>query len=612
MGRYQQMSEKKKSIFDKEPKSIHDYFSLDKTIEKEKARGNIESKKGIRVAMLASFTINGVKEVLNVKCNELGIASEFFVAPYNQYAQQALDKSSSLYRFDADLIIIFIDTKSFLGEYFYFPYRLSNIERKELIDNLVGELSTLVRNILEKSKAKVILHNFEVPLYSSMGILENKMPFGFIESVQSLNNKLKGAFKDDSRIFIFDYDAFCSKYGKKNICDPKMYYLADLKLHFSYIPPLCESYISYIKPLFNMSRKCLVLDLDNILWGGILGEEGLEGIRLGPINEGRPFLEFQKYILSLYERGVILAVNSHNNYNDIEEVFNEHPYMVLKEEHFTSLKINWDDKISNMKAISQEINIGMDSLVFIDDDKLNREMIMDALPEVLVVKLPDDPSLFLETLVEINPFNTLQITDEDRKKGQMYEGQRRRQEFQKVATDITEYLKGLEMVVTIEAADSFNIPRISQLTQKTNQFNMTTRRYPEEDIKRFARSDDFLVASVKVEDRFGDNGITGVAIAEKGINGWRIDTFLLSCRVIGRRVEETLLAYIVERAKKENAKTLLGEFIPTKKNIPAKEFYKNNNFRLVKNKNGTEIWSYDLIKGYDYPEFIKIVKKDHT
>ena len=194
----------------------------------------------------------------------------------------------------------------------------------------------------------------------------------------------------------------------------------------------------------------------------------------------------------------------------------------------------------------------------------------------------------------------------------MYAEQRKRTELHKTATDITEYLKNLNMVVTVEKASSFNIPRISQMTQKTNQFNMTTRRYLEEDIKKFSENSNFLIASIKVEDKFGDNGITGAAIVEKKVDEWRIDTFLLSCRVIGRRVEETLLAYILEEARKENAKALVGEFIPTKKNAPAKDFYKNNSFKLTNETEELQSWEFDAAKEYPYPDFIKTIKFHHS
>ena len=273
------------------------------------------------------------------------------------------------------------------------------------------------------------------------------------------------------------------------------------------------------------------------------------------------------------------------------------------------MQINWNDKISNMKAIAEEINIGLDSFVYFDDDKLNREMIENALPEVKVVDLPEDASIYLKTLMELNDFNSFYVSEEDKKRGQMYAGQRKRQKLSKRTIDITEYLTALDMVVTIEKANSFNIPRIAQLTQKTNQFNMTTKRYLEEDIKRFSENKDYLVSSIKVEDKFGDNGIVGAAIVKKGEERWIIDSFLLSCRVIGRRVEETMLAYILEEAKEEKEKALIGEFIPTKRNIPAKGFYKRNGFKLVEEKDGVGKWEFLTANEYKYPEFIKVDKK---
>jgi FkbH-like protein len=603
------MDKAKEMTSSKEIRGIADYFSLYKKIKQEIEDGKLHSEKNIKIAILSSFTIKGLKESLFVKCWELNVSAFFHIGEYNQYFQEILNENSKLYKFNPDLIIIFIDLKTIMGDHYFIPYHVSDDQRKSWIDEKLKEIQSLVQKIKENSSAKILIHNFELPLYSPLGIVENKQKFGFIESIEALNADLRDAFKNDSQVFIFDYNSFCSRIGKQNIMDHKMYYLGDMKLNLQYIPQLCDEYLSYIKPMLSLTRKCIVLDLDNVLWGGVAGEDGLEGIKLGPTPEGRPFLEFQKYLLSLFNRGVILAINSKNNLGDALKIFREHPHALLKEKHFAVMQINWENKISNMKAIAEEINIGIDSLIFIDDDKLNREMIRNALPEVLVVDLPEDPSLYLKTLMELNDFNTLHITEEDKKKGKIYAEQRKRKEFQSVATDITEYLKGLGIVVTIEKANPFNIPRISQLTQKTNQFNMTTRRYSEEDIRQFAGGDNFLVVSVKVEDKFGDNGITGAAIVQKGTEKWKIDTFLLSCRVIGRRVEEALLAYILKEAKREKAKTLLGEFVSTRKNIPAKDFYKENGFGLVEEKNGLQTWAFPVKKEYNSPEFFKVIVK---
>jgi len=600
------MTEKETNL---KTRDIADYLKEYSLIKKDIEVEDTSRLKKIRIAVLSSSTIKCLEEILFVKCYELGIIPEILIGGYNQYNQEIIDDNSQLYSFKPDLVIFFIDTKSLLGDVFFDYYQLSEEEKDKLFENNIKQIKSLVDKTLQNLNCKVILHNFQVPVYSPLGIIDNKQRVGFIEFVKNINHEITRQFKENHQVFVFDYDAFCSKWGKENIIDYKMYYLGDIKISFEYLPRLCEEYISYIKPLLALTKKCIVLDLDNTLWGGIVAEDGLEGIKLGPTPEGRPFLEFQRYILSLYNRGIILAINSKNNPEDGFKVLREHPYMILKEKHFASIKINWDDKASNIKRIAGEIDIGLDSLVFFDDDKLNREIVRTALPEVKVVDLPEDPSLYLKTLMELDDFNSFQFSEEDKKRGQMYANQRKRQEFGKTTADITEYLKALDMVVTIEKANSFSIPRISQLTQKTNQFNMTTKRYSEEDVKKLAEDKNCLIFSVKLADKFGDDGTIGVAIVKKGGGKWIIDSFLLSCRVIGRRVEETMLAYILEEAKKESSNTLIGEFIQTKKNIPAKEFYKRNGFKFVEEKDNTEKWEFPIEKEYSYPKFIKVVKK---
>jgi FkbH-like protein len=583
---------------------ISSYRRIHKDIDNNK---DLTDYRRIKIAILSSFTISGIQETLFVKCYNVKVNAEIYVGNYKQYYQEILNKDSGLYRFQPDLIIVFLDTKAILADTYFSPYGISDEERREFADAKTKEFQELIQKLKESTTAKILFHNFEVPLYSPMGILENKQTFGFIELVETINSRLREAYKKDGQVFVYDYNMFCSKIGKQNIVDYTMYYLGDIKLNFQHIPELCGDYLTYIKPIIGMSKKCIVLDLDNTLWGGIIGEDGFEGIKLGPEPEGRPFMEFQQYLFSLYKRGIILAVNSKNNRDEVLKVFKEHPYMVLRKEHFASMQINWNDKASNMKEIAKELNIGLDSMVFIDDDKLNREIIKGSLPEVLVVDMPDSPTLYLKAFMELNDFNTLQLTEEDKKKGQLYAERRRREEYLNAAADITDFLRGLRMVVAIEEANDFSIPRISQLTLKTNQFNMTTRRYQEEQVRNFVKNGKHRVWSVRVEDKFGDNGITGVMIVKQEADTWMIDTFLLSCRVIGRGIEDAMLAYIIEQAKAEGIRTLIGEFVQSKKNAPAMEFYKKNGFSL-KNNEESEIWEYDVAKGYTFPDFIKIVR----
>lgn len=563
--------------------------------------------KKIKIAIIASSTVKSLEKTLAVKVRDLGLTPEIYLGPYGQASQEILEKKSDLYAFQPDLTIVFIDTRALLGDRFFDYHQLSAGEKNKLFENILGQLKLLADKLKRGLQAKIILHNFEVPFTSPFGIIDNKQKLGLGEFVKKLNLEIENLFRRDPQIFIFDYEAFCAKWGKSNVFDHKLYYFGDFQISFAYLPKLAEEYISYIKPLAALTKKCLVLDLDNTLWGGVVGEDGLAGLKLGPTPEGRPFWEFQKHLLSLFHRGVILAINSKNNPKDAWDALNRHPHMVLKEQHFASVQINWRDKVSNLKAIAKELNIGLDSLVFIDDDKLNREVVKNELPEVTVVDLPEDPALYPKTLLELNHFNSFYFSAEDKKKGQMYAEQRQRLKLNQETGDVTEYLKALEMTVTVAKATSFSIPRLAQLTQKTNQFNMTTRRYTEEDIVRLAKDKSFLVLGVGVEDKFGDNGLSGVVIVEKKPQAWRLETFLLSCRVIGRRVEEAVLAYVARRAKKAGAKKLIGEFISTAKNAPAKNFYQSQGFRLDKEEGG-EIWSRTLARKFAGPGFIKIIE----
>jgi FkbH-like protein len=571
---------------------------------------NTDASREIKIAFLSSFTANGLKEVLSVKCHQLSLLPEIFIGGYNQYSQEIFNDKSGLYKLKPELIILFIDIRTIAGEFFLLPYAQTGKQRQAWVEQKRKEVGVLIKKLKEKSLAKIALHNFEVPYKSPLKILEIKEDFSWREAVETLNGKIREDFKGDNQVFVFDYNNFVSTIGKQKIFDHKLYYLGDIKFNWEYLPELCEEYLGYVKPLKQLTKKCLVLDLDNTLWGGIVGEDGFNGIKLGPTPEGRPFWEFQKYILSLYQRGVILAINSKNNLVDAIEIFRKHPYSILKEEHFASIKINWEDKIINMKKIAEEINIGLDSLVFIDDDKSNRAMVSAALPEVFVVEMSEDPASYLETLEKINDFNVLKIIEEDRKKGKMYSAERKRVEFQKSVSDIKEYLEGLKIKIKIKKADKFTLPRIAQLINKTNQFNTTSIRYSEEVIRKMADDKNYLVLSLTVEDKFGDSGLAGVAIIDKRDKKiWKITSFLLSCRIIGKQIEDAFLAFIIKNAKKNKAGVAIGEFIKTAKNEPAGDFYKKNGFELISNKNGKEIWEYKTNKIFYSPNFIKTIKK---
>jgi len=576
-------------------KTLSEYISLSKNID------DLKFEKKLKVAILSSFTLNGLNEVLHVKCSELKIGYQSYVAGYNQYNQELLDSKSDYYKFSPDVTFLIIDIRNFLGENFHFPYNMSDNERKSLVTEKISNLENIIQNFEKNLNSKLVITNFNIPSYSPNGVIETKSNFGFHEMIEEFNKSLRNISKTHNSVYVYDFNQFISKHGEKNIFDYRQFHVGDIQIALNFIPHFAYDLMSYIKPITGTNKKCIVLDLDNTLWGGIVGEDGFDGIELGHTSNGKAFVDFQKELLSLWNHGTILAINSKNNLDDAMKVINEHPDMILKQKHFASIKINWNDKAQNLKQIADEINIGLNSIVFFDDDKLNRERIKQEFPEVLTVELPDDPSQYSSILKDLNDFNVLQRTEEDIKRGQMYAQQRERNEFEKSISNLDDFLKQLDIQVKMKKSSEFLIPRISQLTIKTNQFNLTTKRYQEEEIRNFSNDDKFIVGCAQVLDKFGDNGITGAYIINKQDKVWFIDTFLLSCRIMGRGVENAILSQILIDAKNSGIEEIRANFIPTQKNKPAENFLHDYGFKKQDN-----FWIYKLNNDIKFPNHLKV------
>ena len=558
--------------------------------------------KKINVGILASFSLNGIEETLRVKCAQKGIDCRTYVGDYNQYNQEIFKSDSKLFQFNPQLTFLILDIRHILGELYFLPYSISASERKEFVETKVNEIKKLVETFLDNSNSKLVITNFQIPVYSPYGINEQKEDFGMKQLVYEINNKIRHELKDQPLVFIYDFNEFIMKFGEYNVFNYQDYFFGDIKISIDYIPKFTDELLGYVNAVMGITKKCIVLDLDNTLWGGIIGEDGFDNIKLGDDAVGRSFVEFQKRLLALNQRGIILAINSKNNFEDAMEVIKKHPSMILREDNFACMKINWDDKVTNLQEISKELNIGLDSMVFFDDDLINQEFVKTSLPEVLVVELPNDSSQFAQIITKMKEFDVLKITEEDVKRNEMYSVQKKRTELKNKIVDFDEFLKQMNIEVNVKKADSFTIPRISQLTLKTNQFNLTTKRYQQEEISSFSSDKDRIVECVQVSDKFGDNGITGVYIIEKkDSKEWIIDTFLLSCRIMGRKVEEAMLYQIIEKAKNLGIKRIKGKFIPTKKNKPAENFYSDCGFK----KEG-DYWVFNTDQVMKKPEQIKL------
>ena len=581
-----------------EIKELSYYINQAKIIKPE------NHQKKIRIAFVGSFSLNGFEETIQVQCNDEKINCITYNSPYNQFTQEILNENSNLYKFKPDIIFLLIDNRIILENSFYFSNINSENKNKKYVDEKINEIKNLIEVFTQKSQSKIIIANFVIPTYTPLGIYESKIEYGIKEIILDLNKKLKELSRNIDSCYVYDFNSFVTKFGEKNILDYKKMNYGDIKINFDIIPHLIYDFLGYVKPILGSNKKCLVLDLDNTLWGNIIGEDGIEGIKIGPYPEGRSFVEFQKVIKALSENGIILAINSKNNQKDAMKAINEHPHMILREKDFSCIKINWNDKISNMREIAKDLNIGLDSIVFFDDDPINRELLRMSMPEVNTIELPKDPSSYAQILRNLNDFNILKITKDDVQRKIMYAQEQNRQKLESSTENLNEYLKKLDIKIKIKLDNEFSISRISQLILKTNQFNLTTKRYQEEEIKEFVEDKTMIVGCSEVDDKFGENGITNVFIIKTKSNEWIIDTFLLSCRIMGRGIEEGIIGKILEIAKNKGIEKITATFIPTEKNKPAENFLKNYGF-----KREQENWVFLLKNKINIPDYLQVKLK---
>lgn len=419
-------------------------------------------------------------------------------------------------------------------------------------------------------------------------------------AITHYNNSLYEISKLNSNVKVINFSSFLAKYSIEEIIDWKYYFISQMIINPRLSNSFNEWFLLQLDTVELKRKKCLILDLDNTLWGGILGEDGLEGIKLGGDYPGKAYKFFQQHIDEIRKQGVILCVCSKNNYNDILEVWDKHPEMVLKQDHFTALKINWNNKAENIKELASELNIGLDSMVFVDDNPSERELVKLMLPEVAVPDYPDQPYNLLRFFKYIAEkyFSIYSLTKEDVLKTEQYKQNILRESAKNSFVNIDDYVKNLEITLTVSGSSNITLPRISQLTQKTNQFNLTTRRYTDTDIITL-QDNGCKVFALTVSDKFGDYGLTGVCLVRISEFNAEIDTFLLSCRVLGKKIEEAFLGYILNELKQLGVKYVNSKYIPSSKNNQVSNFYDKMGFNVVAENEGVKDYELDT-KKFDF------------
>jgi FkbH-like protein len=515
---------------------------------------------------------------------------ETFVGEFNRALLDAVDPSSPARKAGMDMALLVSDARS-LG---LDQAALSRKAADEKVERALTLLRQTVEGLRSFVRSSILVQTVPPPLeplFGSFDRVEAGSPFSIVESL----NRRIADWAADGSIVLVDVARLAASIGLEAWDDPRHWHASKLSFAPALLPAYGDVVARTIAATRGLARKCLVLDLDNTLWGGVIGDDGINGIQIGQGSaDGEAFLAVQKMALELRARGVVLAVCSKNDDSNARLPFREHPDMLLREEHIAVFQANWTDKAANLRAIAETLNIGIDALVLLDDNPAERMQVRRELPLVEAPELPDDPALYPRTLAAAGYFEAVGFSKEDRERADYYQANAHRAAALNASGDIGAYLASLEMVCTIGLVDEVARTRVAQLINKSNQFNLTTRRYSEGELAAAVADPSRHVVQVRLVDRFGDNGIISVLIADKKGEAWEIDTWLMSCRVLGRRVEEACLAHLAAAAQRIGAVELVGKYIPSPKNRMVKDHYEKLGFTPAGEVEGASLWRLRL------------------
>jgi len=520
-----------------------------------------------RVAVLSNFTAEGLEPFLTFHCLKNGIRPAIALGGFDTVMQDLIEPSSPVHVPPADLVVLALLPEQLDPAYGTPGWRgAAALER----------LADLFRAAATHTGALLAVNTFIPPYDADCGIASGGELSERIQEVGALNRFIRDFVRENgTRFVLMDWERLARICGERDTVDYRFWYMSKAPFRQPFLNLCALEIVKVLRALQGEARKCLLLDCDNTLWGGVVGEIGLPGIALNPHSyPGNVFYDFQKQVLRFHERGVLIALVTKNNEDDVWEVLDRHPDCLIRRGHLAAWRINWDNKAQNIASIAAELNIGSDSMVFLDDSAMECDLVRTMLPEVEVLQVPANLSLFPRLLSRDGLFDTLATSAEDRKRSSLYRSEAERTRARLEFASADQYLASLGLVVTIRPAREEDAARVSQLTQKTNQFNLTIRRYSAARIEDFSRSGDAAVFSLQVSDRFGDSGLTGVLIALREGKLGRIDTFLLSCRVLGRNLETTFLERCLTLLEERwDVSEWLSEYIASPKNAQTADFY---------------------------------------
>ena len=581
-------------------------LDIDKILRKKKSiKKELLNKKNLvekNIAILGGSTTSEIKNILELFLLDSGIKPNFYESEYNKYYEDALFGSDALDKFNPDIVYIHTTNKNIIK---YPEFEDSEEEVFALIKNEIERYKSIWSS-LSKYDCPLIQNNFDYTINRSLGNLDFYDIHGKTYFINQLNDKFSQEARVIKHLYINDINYLSSYIGLKNWFDKSLWYQAKYALSMSSIPELAFNISKIINSIFGKSKKCLVLDLDNTCWGGVIGDDGLNGISIGIETAiAEAYTSFQKHVKELKQMGVILAVCSKNDFKNAKEGF-EHPDSVLKFNDFTSFKSNWDPKHLNILDIAKEINIGVDSLVFIDDNPVERDIVFSQIPATSVPNVGNDVIHFIDHIDGNKYFEPTSLLIDDVNRNKYYKDNKKRSQEQSIFKSYDDFLVSLEMRAEIKSFSSIYLSRITQLTNKTNQFNLTTKRYAIGEIENIATSDEYIKIYGKLIDKYGDNGLIAISIGIIKDNQCHIDLWLMSCRVIKRDMEFAMIDEFVRLCKEKGVEEIVGYYYQSAKNNMVSDLYEKFGFKLSDTNGNDTIWRLDILNYENKNKFIGI------
>ena len=538
-----------------------------------------DDKAKVRIAVLGSTSLQHFVMMLRAVLYERGICADIYEGEYNGILMDVFDNTSKLYSFEPEYIVILPDYRDIEA---YCPPMLADTESvNRSVNDAYEQYARIFERIHENlPQTQVLIANFVTPIFEPLGSLSSNYGFSKRSFYRQVNNALTN--NRPPFVFVLDVEELAEYLGKRSFINESAYYLNKSGFDLQYIGYYCDLIARQFEAFAGKARKCLVLDLDNTLWGGVVGDLGYDGVLLDPNDaEGEAYLAFQRYIVELKNRGIIISICSKNDEVNAKEPFEKNENMVLKLSDISAFYANWDDKATNIKRISNELNIGTDSMVFFDDNPTERKLINEFLPEVKVINVPEDPALYTRALDREFVFEWTQLTKEDIGRIETYANNRARNALMETCIDYDDYLINLQMKIECKELSDTDMERFVQLTNKSNQFNLRTRRYSEAEIIGLQNENSYVLLTIKLEDRFSKYGIIGCAILKIDGDTCFIENWVMSCRVLKKGVENYTIEKIIDIAKKHGCSKVVGEFVPTKKNSMVSNLYDTLGFDLI-------------------------------